>query len=194
MMNPDTVALTDDELAAVIARRDASPHHRARAEAAFRALYDRHARRLLAFLGGRVGMGVLDDVSQEVWAKVWQALPTGFRGGNFRAWVHQIARNAIIDQRRKRGSEPLPDEGSLIDHRHQESAGYVEADRRDALARCLQKLERANARVADLVRCRVSGESYGAYCGRTGMPADKAYRAFHKAKAQLQVCVEQASP
>jgi DNA-directed RNA polymerase specialized sigma24 family protein len=125
---------------------------------------------------------------------VWQALPTGFRGGNFRAWVHQIARNLIIDQRRKRKPEPLPDEGSLIDYRQWETARYVEVDRRDALARCLQKLERANARVADLVRCRVSGESYDAYCNRTGMPADKAYRAFHQAKARLQACVEQTPP
>ena len=193
-MTPHSVEIMDDELTAVIARRDESPHHRRRAEVAFRILYDRHAKRLLAFLGGRIGMGVLDDASQDVWAKVWHALPTGFRGGNFRAWVHQIARNVIIDQRRKRRSEPLPDEGSLIDHRQWGSAGHVEADRRDALARCLQKLERANARVADLVRCRVAGESYDAYCARTGIPAAEAYRAFHKAKARLQACVEQTSP
>jgi RNA polymerase sigma-70 factor, ECF subfamily len=194
MMSSDTVEITDDELAAVCARRDNSSNDRRLAEAAFHALYDRHAQRLLAFLGGRVSMAVLDDVNQDVWARIWQALPAGFRGGNFRAWVHQIARNAVIDQRRKRGSEPLPDEGSLIDHRQWDSTRHVEADCRDALARCLLKLERANARVADLVRCRVSGESYDAYCRRTGMPADKAYRAFHKAKAQLQVCVEQTSP
>jgi RNA polymerase sigma factor (sigma-70 family) len=193
-MIPDTVKITDDELAATIARRDQSPRYWRRAEDAFRVLYDRHAKRLLAFLGGRVSMDMLDDVSQDVWAKVWQALPTGFRGGNFRAWVHQIARNVVIDQRRRRKSEPLPDEGSLIDHRQWESARYVDVDRRDALARCLQKLERANARVADLVRCRVSGESYDAYCNRTGMPADKAYRVFHQAKARLQACVEQTFP
>src|SRR5262245_9530523 len=112
-MTPHSVEITDDELTAVIARRDEPPHHRRRAEAAFYALYDRHAKRLLAFLGGRVSESALDDVSQNVWAKVWQALPTGFRGGNFRAWVHQIARNAVVDQRRKRGCEPLPDEDSL---------------------------------------------------------------------------------
>jgi RNA polymerase sigma factor (sigma-70 family) len=193
-MIPDTVKITDDELAALIARRDHSSDHRRRAEAAFRVLYDRHAKRLLAFLGGRISPGALDDVSQDVWTKVWQALPAGFGGGNFRAWVHRIARNVVIDQLRKRRSESLPDEGSLIDRRQWDSARYGEVELRDALARCLQKLERANARVADLVRCRVSGESYDAYCGRTGMPADKAYRAFHQAKAQLQDCVERASP
>jgi RNA polymerase sigma-70 factor (ECF subfamily) len=194
MMSSDTVEITDDELAAVCARRDDSPHHRRLAETAFHTLYDRHAKRLLAFLGGRVGTAVLDDVNQDVWAKVWQTLPTGFRGGNFRAWVHQIARNMVIDQLRRRRSEPLPDDCDPIDHRQWDGARSVDADRRDALARCLQKLERLNARVADLVRSRVAGESYDAYCGRTGIPVDKAYRAFHQAKARLQACVEQTSP
>jgi RNA polymerase sigma-70 factor (ECF subfamily) len=193
-MMPFKVETTDEELAAVCARRDDSPHHRRMAEAAFHALYDRHARRLLAFLGPRVGVAVLDDVNQDVWAKVWQALPARFRGGNFRAWVYQIARNVVVDQLRKRRAEPLADGDELIDHRQWDAARSAEADRRDALARCLQKLERANARAADLVRCRAAGESYDAYCGRTGVPVDRAYRAFHQAKAQLQACVEQTSP
>lgn len=193
MMTSNTAEITDEELASTCGRRDDSPQHRKRAEIAFRVLYDRHAKRLLAFLGGRIDMAVLDDVNQDLWAKVWRTLPGGFRGGNFRAWVHQIARNLIIDQLRKRRPEPLPDEGELIDHRQWDSGRSIVAERREALARCLQKLERANARVADLVRCRVAGESYDAYCGRTGLSPDKAYRAFHQAKAQLQECVERAS-
>jgi RNA polymerase sigma factor (sigma-70 family) len=133
-------------------------------------------------------------VSQDVWAKVWRALPTGFRGGNFRAWVHHIARNAVIDQQRRRKTGPLPDDPGLVDRRQRGGAPAAEADRRDALARCLQKLERANPRAADLVRSRAAGESYDAYCERTGTPADKAYRAFHQAKARLQACVEQTPP
>jgi RNA polymerase sigma factor (sigma-70 family) len=193
MMTSNTAEITDEELASTCGRRNDSPHHRMLAEIAFRTLYDRHAKRLLAFLGGRVDMAVLDDVNQDMWAKVWRTLPMGFRGGNFRAWVHQIARNLVIDQLRKRRPEPLPDEGDLIDRRQWDSARSIVAERREALDRCLQKLERANARVADLVRSRVAGESYDAYCGRTGLTPDKAYRAFHQAKAQLQACVEGAS-
>lgn len=193
MMTSNTAESTDEELAASCARRDDSPFHRRLAEAAFHALYDRHARRLLAFLGGRVNMAVLDDVTQDVWEKVWRTLPTRFQGGNFRAWLYRIARNTVIDQMRKKRSEPLPNGSLLIDYRQPDGGRSVEADRREALARCLQKLERANARVADLVRSRVAGESYGAYCRRTGVSADKAYRAFHQAKAHLQACVEKAS-
>ena len=193
-MTSYTVEIPDDELAAACASRDDSTDARELAESAFRTLYDRHAKRLLAFLGGRVSLAVLDDVHQDVWTKVWQSVPTGFRGGNFRAWVHQIARNVIIDHQRKRRTEPLEEEGELIDHRLGDFTSSAEADRRDALARCLQKLERANSRIADLVRSRVAGESYDVYCRRTGTPADKAYRAFNNAKAQLQACVEQISP
>jgi RNA polymerase sigma factor (sigma-70 family) len=177
-MNSNLIETPDDQLAAACARRG-DPHARRLGEAAFRTLYDRHAKRLLAFLGGRVSMAVLDDVHQDVWAKAWQSLPAGYRGGNFRAWIHQIARNVVIDHLRKRRHEPLADDGELIDREQWDKA---------------QKLERASARLADLVRSRAGGESYDAYCARTGMPAEKAYRAFHRAKAQLQACVEGTSP
>jgi RNA polymerase sigma factor (sigma-70 family) len=193
-MTSDTFEISDEELAATCAKRDVSPGARRQGEAAFRTLYERHAKRLLAFLGGRVSMAVLDDVHQEVWAKVWQAVQTGFKGGNFRAWVHQIARNLVVDHQRRRKHESLDEEADLIDHRHWDAARSVDSDRHDALAKCLKRLERANAWLADLVRSRVAGESYEDYCGRTGMPVDKVYRAFHQAKAQLQACVERVSP
>jgi RNA polymerase sigma factor (sigma-70 family) len=192
-MNAISDQTSDEELAEACVNRNDSAEARRLAESAFRALYDRHAKRLLAFLSGRINSASRDDVHQDVWAKVWQAAPTQFRCGNFRAWIHRIARNVVIDYQRKRNAEPLSDEANLIDHRKSKDH-IVEAEHRDALVRCLQKLERANAKIADLVRSRATGESYDAYCSRTGMPADKAYRAFHQAKAQLQACVERVSP
>lgn len=189
-MTENEVETPDDELAAACARRDESPHARRLAEDAFRALYDRHARRLLAFLAGRVGRAALEDVHQEVWANVWRAVPTRFRGGDFRAWLHRIARNLVIDHQRRRTTEPLPADGRLIDRRQWDAERAGEPDRRAALTRCLQRLERADPRAAELVRSRAAGESYAAYCTRTGTPADKAYRAFHRARARLQACVE----
>jgi RNA polymerase sigma factor (sigma-70 family) len=183
----DTDVETDEALAGRAARRD---EPRA-AQDAFRDLYDRHARRLLAFLAGRVKPGAVDDLGQEVWQKVWQSLPTAFHGGSFRSWLYTIARNCITDHLRRKKSEAIPEEGNLVDHRHRPAdEEMAETELRDALARCLEKLERLDTQLADLVRSRVGGESYDDFCARTGMPADKAYRAFHHAKAQLQACVE----
>jgi RNA polymerase sigma factor (sigma-70 family) len=178
---------TDETLAGRAARRDES----AAARDAFRDLYDRHARRLLAFLAGRVKQAAVEDLAQDVWQKVWQSLPTAFHGGSFRSWLYTIARNCLTDYLRRKKARTIPEEANLVDHRHRPAdEEMAEAELRDALARCLEKLERLDAQLADLVRSRVGGESYDDFCARTKMPADKAYRAFHHAKDQLQRCVE----
>lgn len=187
----DTHVETDEGLAAVVARREESPSAHAAARDACRSLYDRHARKLLSFLSGRVKPSAVEDIAQEVWQKVWQSLPTAFRGGSFRSWFYTIARNAVTDHLRRKKADGIGEEANLADHRHKPAdEEMAEAELRDALARCLQKLEQLDAQLAELVRARVGGESYEAFCARSGMPADKAYRAFHHAKAQLQSCVE----
>lgn len=184
----DTPEIPDEELAATAAERGKAT---AAAQKAFATLYDRHARKLLAFLAGRVKESAVEDTAQEVWQKVWQSLPTGFRGGNFRAWLYTVARNAVTDFQRRKTAEAIPEEGTLADHRHKATDEVMaEAELHDALARCLKRLEQVDARIAELVRARVGGESYDDFCARTGMAADKAYRAFHHAKTQLQACVD----
>src|SRR4051794_32734263 len=94
---------SDDELAARIARRGDSDEALRVARAAFEQLYQRHARLLSAFLTTRVRRSELDDLHQEVWQRVWLRLPAHYQQrGQFRAWLHQIARNALIDHGRKR--------------------------------------------------------------------------------------------
>ncbi|MBA4191071.1 MAG: hypothetical protein C0467_24055 [Planctomycetaceae bacterium] len=187
----DIASETDEAHASVIAARGAFPDAANAARESCRVLYDRHARKLLAFLSGRVKPGAVEDIAQDVWQKVWQSLPTAFHGGSFRAWLYTIARNSVTDHMRRKKSEALPEEGELADHKRLAvDDEMAEAELRDALARCLEKLERLDSQLADLVRSRVGGESYDNFCARTGMPADKAYRAFHHAKAQLQTCVD----
>ena len=108
---------SDTQLAAVVARRGDSEPARLAACDAFERLYRRYAPLLLAFLASRVRAGERDDLHQEVWQRVWHHLPDQFRGGNFRAWLHQIARHAIIDQGRKRRPEPLMAQEALPDGR-----------------------------------------------------------------------------
>ena len=117
-------------------------------------------------------------------------MPTGFHGGNFRAWLYQVARNYVVDQARKKVAVPISDEGELPEHRASAPDELlVEQERMTALTHCLGKLD---AQAADLVKARLAGESYDDICPRLGLKAAGAHKLFHQAKTQLQTCVERA--
>ena len=181
---------SDEELAAEIARRDASERAFRTARDAFEGLYHRHAPLLLAFLSSRVHASDRDDLHQDIWQRVWAFLPAQFQGGNFRAWLHQIARNAIIDLGRKKRPAHLGDPLTLVDGRSDPARSLLlEQERKDALERCLEALR---SELAALVRARLGGDSYTDICGRLGIRPEQAHKLFHQAKAQLKTCVEGA--
>jgi RNA polymerase sigma-70 factor, ECF subfamily len=181
---------TDDDLAAVVARRGESAGALHAAQKAFEQLYRRHAPLLLAFVAARVRPADRDDLHQEVWERAWNHLPEQFHGGNVRAWLHQIARNAIIDQSRKARPEPLAAPETLLDGRgHSAHDRLIEYERSEALRRCLEKL---NDTAAALVRARLAGDDYAEICQRLGLAPQQAHKLFHTSKDQLKTCVERA--
>ena len=160
----------------------------------------RPARRLTSFTRGTPGRswpsspparrGDLDDLNQEVWRRAWHHLPEQFRGGNFRGWLHQIARNAVIDHARKRRPELLEDADSLPDGRHgRPESRLIERERSEALRNCLGRL---SAVAAELVRARLGGDPYEDICKRLGLPPPRVHKMFHRAKEQLQTCLEES--
>ena len=159
--SPETVE-SDEQLAAVVARRGDSEPARLAARDALERLYRRYSPLLLSFLASRVRASERDDLHQEVWQRVWHHLPDRFRGGNFRAWLHKIAHHAIIDQGRKRRPKPLMTQEALPDGRH-EPADHrlIEDERKEALERCLEQL---GPEGAALVRARLAGEDYNELC------------------------------
>jgi RNA polymerase sigma-70 factor, ECF subfamily len=183
---------TDEELAEVVARRGRPGGSMAPADRAFQSLYDRHAGPLLAFLATRVRRADLDDLHQDIWRRAWEHLPGSFTGGQFRAWLFRIAHNALIDHGRKRRPEPLGDNHTLADHRHEPpEARLIEEERMTILRRCLDRLEPQSAA---LVRARLGGEDYVVVCQRLGITPAQAHKRLHAAKAQLKTCVERARP
>jgi RNA polymerase sigma-70 factor, ECF subfamily len=93
---------TDDRLAATAAARGNSELALRAARDAFEQLYRRHAPLLLAFITARVGPADREDLHQEVWRRAWHHLPEQFHGGNFGAWLYQIARHVLIDHGKKK--------------------------------------------------------------------------------------------
>jgi RNA polymerase sigma-70 factor (ECF subfamily) len=178
---------SDEELAAIVADRGGNDRA---ARDAFGHLYDRHARPLLSFLSTRARRNDLDDLHQEVWQRVWKHLPDGFRGGHFRGWLFQIARNSLIDHARRKRPDRLDEEESLPDERlDAPGSALIEHERMDALKRCLDRL---SADASALVRGRLGGESYPDLCQRLGLRPERAHKLFHLAKDQLHACVERA--
>ena len=70
---------------------------------ALETLYDRHKNKLLGYLHKMLGnRQAAEDVFQDVWIKVMQALPN-YRPthGSFRPWLFRVASNAAVDRVRR---------------------------------------------------------------------------------------------
>jgi RNA polymerase sigma-70 factor (ECF subfamily) len=73
-----------------------------------RTLYRRYSDELYGFAYQALGdRGAADEVVQDVFTSVWRHADSyDRRRGSFRTWVYRIARNAIIDRRRRSGVRP----------------------------------------------------------------------------------------
>lgn len=83
---------------------------------AFERVYRAHADRVYSLCVRMLGDRVLaDEVTQDVFVRVWQKLP-GFRGESaFTTWLHRVAVNVILSRRKSSGVQQgrLADEDAL---------------------------------------------------------------------------------
>lgn len=79
--------------------------HRAQAgkEEAFTRLYDHYFERIYRFIYFRVSHKELaEDLTEDVFVKVFQSLKTLEQAERFESWLYQIARNKVIDHYRSK--------------------------------------------------------------------------------------------
>ena len=110
----------------------------------FEGLYDEFAPKIRRYLGRLAGREGADDLSQEVFAKIAQALP-GFRGQSKPStWVYRIATNVAVDALRRRASDRAGQERVDAAHAASEATPAIDDDlaRREVGACIRQHVER----------------------------------------------------
>jgi RNA polymerase sigma-70 factor (ECF subfamily) len=134
-----TPPLVDDLTLARAIRRD---------EAAFRTIVVRHEQQVFALIGRillrRRGQGVVEDLAQETFVRVFHALPNFGRDGrwNLTAWILTIAARLAIDELRRqpKWEEPLSTSFEAVD---EQASADGEVERRriaHAIARAVEDL------------------------------------------------------
>lgn len=70
---------------------------------AFERLYRQHVARVHSLARRMIGLELADEVTQDVFVRVWEKLGT-FRGeAAFSTWLHRVAINVILGRRKKLG-------------------------------------------------------------------------------------------
>ena len=112
--------------------------------AAFGALVRRHQERVFRFLHRMLdAREEAMELSQDVFVKAWQALPGWRPEAAFSTWLLQIARNAALDQLRRRRLiqfAPLDDGMDVADTAPGPEARYASRQRQALLENALQQI------------------------------------------------------
>ncbi len=144
-------------------------------------LFERHHLAVFRFLR-RMGLPQADaeDLTQDVFLRVVQALPSYEERQSERAWVFRIARNLRLDRWRSAGREPATEPLS------EEKVVAIAAARVDALA-----IEQALARLGEAEReafvlREVGGLGYLEIAAATGATRDAVRSRIHRARLSLR--------
>lgn len=156
-------------------------------QAAFEALYRRHGRRVYAVVlrlnGGNAARA--EDMVQETFIRVWQALP-GFRFQSaFSTWLHRLAVNtALMELRTRSGAQALETDAAALEWQAEaDTAGMHTRERLD-LERAISTLpERARA---VLVLHDIEGWKHGEISIELGMAVGSSKAQLHRARNLLR--------
>jgi RNA polymerase sigma-70 factor (ECF subfamily) len=143
--------------------------------------WNAHEAELRTHLAWRLGdAAAADDLLQDVFVKAMRAGRDFCVLDNPRAWLYQVARNALVDEvRRHRPHEPLPDD---LPWEPAESPPPVDG-LADCLARVLGQLSPADADI--LRRCDLEGQTQSGYARAHDLSLPGAKSRLQRARARL---------
>lgn len=74
-------------------------------DGAFSRLYRRHVARIHTLVRRMAGPDAADDLTQDVFIRAWDKLPTFRAESAFSTWLHRLAVNVVLSRRRSEKSE-----------------------------------------------------------------------------------------
>lgn len=156
-------------------------------------LFLQHAATVRGFVFGLVAdRAAADDVFQEVFLTVVQRSSDFRPEGNFLAWVRGIARNKVLEYYRRQRLQALPFDDELLEllvEAADEREPQAER-RREALARCLERLAPRAREIVDL-RYAEQPLSPPEIAERLAWTTNAVHVALARARAFLRECTQQ---
>lgn len=164
----------------------------------FDELVEAFSLRLLRFLTLTRGLPLhrSEDVAQEVWIKVWKALPRR-KPGPFLGWLLTIARNAATDDQKSayhRLVRQDTEEGILPHVASGETQQFHESDVAlvsERLAACLEKLDLERKQVIERF---AAGESQDDIAQQLLIPLGTVKSRLSRGRQDLKVCLGDLAP
>ncbi|MGB3304861.1 MAG: RNA polymerase sigma factor [Thermomicrobiales bacterium] len=141
-------------------------------QAAFEALYDRYADRVLRYCRFRIeNLADAEDTAAHILARAYGGFPPD-RRSTFRAWLFTIAHHAVVDFYRRQGSRPRTrpldtSEEHLTDPASTPEKLVLQQEDRRTLRRALATLSEDQRQVVELRLAGLKGAEIAAVVGRS---------------------------
>jgi len=156
-------------------------------EGVLRAYQDKVFRLCCAMLGNRA---LAEETAQDVFLRIWKALP-GYRGeSSLSTWIYSIARNACFTAMKKRGAMRRDFSLDLPAVRHEAemaSAGPSVPDRRPDILRLVAELPDHYRQV--ILLYHMEEKSYEEVAAMLDLPIGTVRTHLHRARRQLAAAV-----
>ncbi len=157
-------------------------------ERSFEQLVGRYWAPVIAYVRGRVGdLDLSEDIAQEIFISALRSMQASDRPIVFKAWIYEIARNACIDQHRRRGrrAEVAGLHAGLVELNPTNDPPAALELRQRLAALCLAFGELPPVERELLAQRELAGRPYAELASATGLTVAAVESAVHRGRRRL---------